>query len=231
MFAIGTLSYSTSVTAPTSSVTVSATTSHGEAALQYRVNEGDYSTTNGVSIPVPLATGPNTLQIEVTAEDGVTLRLYTVQITRPAGFEQWSAATGITGTTNVSPMDDFDGDGIANVLEYAMGMAGANGGGTGPLVLNGSTLDSTGQPVARQLPPPGGGPQEWCAIFIRRKDHVQAGLTYTANFSTNLGTWEVSTETPTVLADDGIYQAVCIPYPEIEGQPARFFKLGVTMAP
>jgi hypothetical protein len=95
------------------------------------VNEGDYTTTNGISIPVPLATGLNTLQIEVTAEDGVTLRLYTVQITRPPGFEQWSAATGLTGTTNVGPLDDFDGDGIANVLEYAMGMAGASGGSTG----------------------------------------------------------------------------------------------------
>jgi hypothetical protein len=24
---------------------------------------------------------------------------------------------------------------------------------------------------------------------------------------------------------------VCVPYPEIEGQPARFFKLGVTINP
>ena len=97
--------------------------------------------------------------------------------------------------------------------------------------MNGNTLTSTGQPIARQLPPPGGGAPEWCAIFIRRKDYAQAGLTYTANFSTDLGTWEASAETPTILADDGVYQAVCVPYPEISGQPARFFKLGVTMGP
>lgn len=230
-FASGTLSYSASVTATTSSLTASTTSSHAGASLQYRVNGGDYTTTNGASIPVPLTTGLNTLQIEVTAEDGATVRLYTVQITRPPGFEQWSAATGITGTTNVGPMDDFDGDGIANVLEYAMGMAGASGGGTGPLVLNGSTLSSTGQPVARQLPPPGGGAPEWCAIYIRRKDHAQAGLTYTAHFSVNLGSWQTSSATPTVLADDGTYEAVCVPYPLISGQPARYFKLGVTMAP
>ncbi|MBK8035659.1 MAG: cadherin-like beta sandwich domain-containing protein [Verrucomicrobiaceae bacterium] len=230
-FASATLSYTASVTATTSSVTVSATSSHAGAALQYRVNEGEYTTTNGAAIPVPLATGTTTLQIEATAEDGVTLRLYTVQITRPPGFEQWSAATGITGTTNVGPLDDFDGDGIANVLEYAMGMAGASGGGTGALVLNGSTLSSTGQPVARQLPPPGGGAPEWCAIYIRRKDHAQAGLTYTAHFSVNLSTWQTSTATPTVLADDGTYEAVCVPYPLISGQPAKFFKLSVTMNP
>lgn len=230
-FASGTLSYSASVTATTSSVNVSATTTNANATLQYRVNEGEYTTTNGVAIPVPLTTGVTTLQIEVTAEDTVTLRLYTIQITRPPGFEQWSTAAGITGTTNVGPLDDFDGDGIANVLEYAMGMAGASGGGIGPLVLNGSTLSSTGQPVSRQLPPPGGGALEWCAIYIRRKDHAQAGLTYTPQFSVNLGTWQASTATPTVLADDGTYQALCIPYPLISGQMARFFKLSVTMAP
>ena len=40
-----------------------------------------------------------------------------------------------------------------------------------------------------------------------------------------------SSATPTILADDGTYEAVCVPYPLISGQPARYFKLGVTMAP
>ena len=39
------------------------------------------------------------------------------------------------------------------------------------------------------------------------------------------------TATPTVLADDGTYEALCIPYPLISGQPSKFFKLGVTIAP
>ena len=85
--------------------------------------------------------------------------------------------------------------------------------------------------VARQLPPPGGGAPEWCAIFIRRKDHALAGLTYTALFTVNLSNWHSSSVTPTVLADDGTYEAVCVPYPLISGQPARYFKLGVTMGP
>jgi len=166
----------------------------------------------GIAIPVPLETGLNTVQIEVTAQDVVTLQLCTLQITRPPGYTQWSAAAGITGTTNVGPLDDF------------------NGGGSGALELDRTTLNSPGQPISRQLPPTSGGSPEWCAIFIRRKDHAQAGLTYTPHFSANLGIWQPSTATPTIHADDGIYQAVCIPYPEIEGQPARFFKLGVSMA-
>lgn len=230
-FASSTLNYTASVTASTTSLNLTATTANANATLQYRVNGAEYTTTNGIAIPVTLETGLTTVQIEVTAQDEVTLRLYTLQITRPSGYTQWSATAGITGPTNTGPTDDFDGDGIANVLEYALGMAGASAGGTGALVLNGNTLTSTGQPIARQLPPPGGGAPEWCAIFIRRKDYAQAGLTYTANFSTDLGTWEASAEIPTILADDGVYQAVCVPYPEISGQPARFFKLGVTMGP
>ncbi len=230
-FASSTLNYTASVTASTASLNLTATTANANATLQYRVNSAEYTPTNGIAIPVPLETGLNTVQIEVTAEDEVTLRLYTLQITRPSGYSQWSAAAGIAGPTNTGPTDDFDGDGIANVLEYALGMAGASAGGTGALVLSGNTLNATGQPIARQLPPPGGGAPEWCAIYIRRKDYVQAGLTYTPHFSTNLSTWEASTETPTILADDGVYQAVCVPYPEISGQPARFFKLGVTITP
>jgi len=230
-FASSTLSYTASVTASTASLNLTATTANANATLQYRVNGSEYTTTNGLAIPVTLETGLNTVQIEVTAEDEVTLRLYTLQITRPAGFAEWSTAAGITGTTNVGPLEDFDGDGIANVLEYAMGMAGASGGGTGALVLNGNTLSSTGQPIARQLPPPGGGSPEWCAIYIRRKDYLQAGLTYTPSFSATLATWEVGTGTPTVLADDGIYQAMCVPYPIISGAPAKFFKVTVTITP
>lgn len=230
-FASGTLNYTASVTSTTSSVNVSVTGTNAEAALQYRVNGGDYTTTNGLSIPVPLDIGENTLQIEVTAEDGVTLRLYTVQIIRPLDFLQWATAAGFTGTSKVGPTDDFDGDGIANVLEYAMGMAGAVAGGNGALVLDGSTLASTGQPIARQLTPPGGGAPQWCAIYIRRKDHALVGLTYTLLFSVDLGTWVTSTATPTVLADDGTYQAVCVPYPVISGRLAKFFKLNVTITP
>jgi hypothetical protein len=231
-FASGTLNYTADVPVSTASLNLTATAANANATLKLRNNGAAWSTlTNAVARSVPLETGLNNVQVESTAQDGTTVRLYSLQITRAASFAQWSTSTGITGPTNTGPMDDFDGDGIPNVLEYALGMTGASGGGSGALVVDGTTLNATGQPISKQLPPPGGGTPEWCAIYIRRKDHVQAGLTYTANFSTDLGTWEASTETPTILADDGIYQAVCVPYPEIEGQPARFFKLGVTMAP
>lgn len=231
-FASGTLNYAADVPVSTTSINLTATAANANAMLRLRNNGAAWSTiTSAVVVSVPLEAGLNNVQVESTAQDGTTVRLYSMQITRAASFAQWSASTGITGPTNTGPLDDFDGDGIPNVLEYAFGMLGASGGGTGALVIDGATLNATGQPVSQQLPPPGGGTPEWCAIYIRRKDFVQAGLTYTPSFSADLSAWESSTDTPTVLADDGIYQAVCLPYPEVNGQPAKFFKLGVTITP
>ncbi len=230
-FASQTLSYSATVSTSTPSVTVSATASHPAALLQYRINGSIPSATTGASIPVPLTAGLNTLQLEVTAEDGLTMRLYTLQITRTPGFEQWTATTGMTGTINIGPMDDFDGDGLANVLEYAMGLVGANPASSGSLVWTGTALLAPGQPICRLLVPPGETVPVWCALYVRRKDHTLTGLSYTPYFSTNLSTWETSVAAPMVLSDDGTYQLLCLPNPEIAGQRARYFQLGITLTP
>jgi alpha-tubulin suppressor-like RCC1 family protein len=231
-FASATLSYTADVPVTTTSLNLTALRAQANATLRLRNNGSAYSAiSSGVATSVALVTGLNTVQVEVTAQDGVTQRLYSVQITRAASFAQWSTSTGITGTTSTGPLDDFDGDGLANMIEYAFGMSGASSSGLGGLVLNGSVLTGTGQPISLSLPPPGGGAPQWCAIFIRRKDHVQTSLTYTPNFSANLSTWQVSADTPTVLADDGIYQALCLPYPLISGQPAKFFNVQVSITP
>jgi len=69
-------------------------------------------------------------------------------------------------------------------------------------------------------------------LFVRRKDALTAGLTYTPHFSADLLTWQPSYEEPTVLADDGTYQVVSVPYPVlVDGNKPRFSRLGVTLAP
>ncbi|MCX6855302.1 MAG: cadherin-like beta sandwich domain-containing protein [Verrucomicrobia bacterium] len=232
VFGSTTYSYTASVPVTTASLNLTAVRANANAALRLRNNGAAYATiTSGSATPVALQTGLNNVQIEVTAQDGVTQLLYSIQITRAASFAQWKSSTGITGSTNAGALDDFDGDGIANVIEYAFGMSGASPSNLGGLVINGAVLSATGQPISLSLVPLGGGPPEWCAIFIRRKDHVQAGLTYTPNFSTTLETWEASLAPPTVLADDGIYQALCLPYPTIGGQPAKFFSVEISIAP
>ena len=50
-------------------------------------------------------------------------------------------------------------------------------------------------------------------LFVRRKDYVAAALMYTVMFTSDLATWQVSSETPAVLADDGTNQIVSVPFP------------------
>ena len=70
------------------------------------------------------------------------------------------------------------------------------------------------------------------ALFIRRKDAATAGLTYAPQFSATLATWANSAAVPTVLADDGTYQIVSVPYPPfVGGKKARFFRISVSLAP
>jgi alpha-tubulin suppressor-like RCC1 family protein len=229
VFASGTLSYTASVTASTASLNLTATTANANATLQYRVNGAEYTTTNGIAIPVTLETGLNTVQIEVTAQDEVTLRLYTLQITRPSGYAQWSAAAGITGP-NSGPDQDFDGDGIMNLMEFAFGTQGnTQSSGRKGLRLAGGVIAEHGQPIALPVGPGG----TMSAVFIRRKDASANGLTYTVNFTANFSNWEAGSGVPTILADDGTYEAIALPFPASSGPNAAptFFTVTILITP
>ena len=65
---------------------------------------------------------------------------------------------------------------------------------------------------------------------MRRTDHVQAGLTYHAQFSSDLITWEDSMETPTFVAGPvSGYEVVKVPYTIFlsTGKKGRFFRITV----
>ncbi|MBX7209167.1 MAG: M36 family metallopeptidase [Verrucomicrobiaceae bacterium] len=141
---------------------------------------------------------------------------------------------GITGTAD--PNGDADGDGVSNVMEVAFGTnPGAGGSGSGALQHTGGfggggVITNTGQPIVEQQPAP--NTVDVRAVFVRRKDAAPLGLGYTVQFSADLGTWQSSTATPTVLADDGTYQIVSVPYPFFVGKKkARFFRVVVSLAP
>ena len=70
------------------------------------------------------------------------------------------------------------------------------------------------------------------SVLWRREDFSTARLTYAVQFSVNLTAWQDSTDTPTVLADDGVNQIVSVPYPpQVGAQQAKFFRIQVTLAP
>ncbi len=145
----------------------------------------------------------------------------------------WAAGLGVPAGSQ-GLLDDPDADGQFNLQEFAFGTSPLSGAG-GALVYSGSlagggTLGSTGQPtlVSETV----GSATQWHALFIRRTNHVAAGIVYTGSFSANMTAWETSAVAPTVLADDGTYQVVRIPFPAlVGGNEARFFRLSVSAAP
>lgn len=218
-FAPGTLGYSATVPNGTSNLAFAATAQDTHAVV------------GGDASPKALAVGSNMLTILVTAEDGTTQQAYSVTITRQTAA-QTAISTWATGM-GVAPglaglLDDPDGDGLPNLIEFAFGTGPTNAGG-GVLSYDGNEV-RPGQPVVASET--SGDVTTRRALFVRRADHASAGITYTVGFSAGLLDWEASAEAPTVLADDGMHQVVSVPFPEnVGGSEARFFRVSVGTAP
>jgi len=190
---------------------------------------GAGSTAVAVSLPVT-SFAPSTtyyFAAEIYSNSGRALAA-TQTFTTLSPVAAWRLANfgSTSGTGSGADLADFDHDGLPNLLEFAFGTDGASGlTGMRELTLSGGTLVTRGQPVVQ----PG---TTAAAVFIRRKDHAAAGLTYTVEFSPDLTTWQGSTATPTVLAEDATHEVVSVPFPAlIVGQPPRFFQLSVTLLP
>jgi len=129
-----------------------------------------------------------------------------VTVTRLTVFQDCALANAVSGDPGVT-----GANGMVNVANFAFGMD-PNGASTSALVYTGTfagggSITSTGLPIARTE---GTATR---ALFVRRKDYVNAGLTYVVQFSNDLAAWQDSTITPTVLADDGAHQIVSVPFP------------------
>jgi hypothetical protein len=123
---------------------------------------------------------------------------------------------------------DYDRDGLANILEYALG--------TSPVVpqrgsvrLLDSDSFSTGEPITvfQQTPP------AYFGRFVRKINPTKAGIQYIAEFSEDLIHWEPSSTGISVVATAGDFEVVDIPFPETlsNGNPPRFFRIRVIPLP
>ncbi len=83
-FASGTTSYTASLSNATSSITVTPTHTNANATIEARVNGGSYSsvTSGSASSALSLNVGINTVDVRVTAQDGVTQIVYSTSICR-----------------------------------------------------------------------------------------------------------------------------------------------------
>ncbi|TAF98378.1 MAG: hypothetical protein EAZ47_00450, partial [Bacteroidetes bacterium] len=109
-FAAATTAYTASVANATTSVTVTPTVADATATMQVQVNGGAFTsvTSGSASGNLALNVGSNTINITVTAQDGITTKTYTITVTRTpivptiSSFLPLSAKPGdavtITGT-------------------------------------------------------------------------------------------------------------------------------------
>lgn len=141
--------------------------------------------------------------------------------TPTSGYYAWSYFATVG-----APENNFDNDGLTNLLEYAFD--------TNPTVAQGNVISVSGSTVTRGAPTvqisniP--GDVDFRVLFGRRTDAT--GLTYTVQFSGDMTTWVNSSAVPTVIATDGAVQAVTVPYPFfVAGKKARFFRVVVTLNP
>ncbi len=100
-FASATTAYTASVSNATTSITVTPTRAQANATIEARVNTGTYAavTSGGPSDAMSVNVGTNTVDVLVTAQDGVTQKTYALTVTRMAAPTVTTpTATSITAT-------------------------------------------------------------------------------------------------------------------------------------
>jgi hypothetical protein len=138
---------------------------------------------------------------------------------------------------------DPDADGLTNLQEFAFGMDPTSS-ARSPLsytrdgTADGSTVGGT--PVLAVLESTDSPPTtKYHAVFVRRKDHLAAGLTYEVQFSANLTHWEPSPTAPEPVTGGNAdpLETVAVPFPDavplVQGGEStatpKFFRVAVSM--
>jgi hypothetical protein len=192
-------------------------------------------TTFSGSTAIVNTTSFDTLSVfAITAQNqAFTLDNVRVSVTTPPstnGLAAWRSLQGLPADgsqDNANP----SGDGVANLLKYALNLAP----NAGDLALpnsralanpNGTTVaELTGLPVLRLNGTP-------AAVFtyIRRKAPTIPGITYSVQWSDGLGTWAANpAATEATLSLDGTWERVTLTDSFTTAQkPARFARLSVT---
>ncbi len=216
-FASATISYTAAVPNTTSTLTLTPTAANSFATITVKNTPVSSGAASGA---ITLNVGANVISTVVTAQDG-TPKTYTITVTRRSAYEDWAAASGVIGGSS-GMMGDFDFDGILNTLEWAFGTDPSTG-------THGAITVSAGVVTARGGPATIGPEGARLALFARRLSHVADGLEYVVEFSADLDVWEESLDDATPIGDDGVIEAVTVPYPaEVNGQPPQFFRVKVT---
>ncbi|MBL9158599.1 MAG: cadherin-like beta sandwich domain-containing protein [Verrucomicrobiales bacterium] len=148
-FAGGTISYTASVTNATSSLTITPTVAEANATIDVRVNEGAFApvTSGAASGSLVLNVGANSVEVRVTAEDGTTLKTYTLTVTRDKASQTITFANPgdqpATATVNLSATGGASG--IPVTFAVTSGPASLSGGNVLTFIGAGSVTITASQ--------------------------------------------------------------------------------------
>jgi len=205
-------------------VTVTTTTALAIGIYKLIAKSGSATVTG---TPGTLTIGGSGLASGTTGTLRVTSGELVLNVSASSPYRIW-ADTYLPGSDVSNPDGDNDGDFFTNFWEYAFG-TNPTVSYTGEIVyVNGGAVTTPGQP--KLLIDRG----NYYAVFGRRTDCVAAGLTYTVQFSADLGQWTSSATGLTVLTDGlGVIDAVQVPFPDFVGTPSvpkkpQFFRVMVS---
>ena len=131
-----------------------------------------------------------------------------VVLTWQSPYDIWAAAKTLTGANNGLTQDP-DNDGSNNLNEYASDTHPLNG-------TKGTVKYAAGSITAHGTPTLALAGSVASAVFARRLDRAAAGLTYTLQFSADLGEWVNSTHAIVagdVVATDSVLDVVSVQFP------------------
>ncbi len=152
----------------------------------------------------------------------------TVNVTVISIYANWAA--GFPSFIDTATISNPDNDALSNLLEFAFG-TDPTVSTPGIITYADGVITANGQPTTSITNIENG--VDYRAVFGRRKDYMNAGLTYTVQFSAGLDIWVDSKDPPTVVASDATMDAVTVPYPffilTTRGvEKPTFFRVAVT---
>ena len=211
------LTYAVGMPNAATALTVTPVSAMGTSTIM--VN-GSSVASGAASSSISFSGSSSTVNVVVTAPDGVTTKTYMLNLTRNTVYQDWAVASGLSNASN-NPTNDADGDGIPDMLEYAFG--------SNPTTASKNILPTSGSSLNAA-----DGNHYFTYSYRRR---INPGtMTYTLESSASLTSWsaiqpqnleQVGAATPT---GDGVTEIVTFRLlPSIESAPvARFIHLKVS---